>query len=271
MFLRQILTFVLLGCFGIVVSAQEPPPAADRKVPERVDLPRDEVPDLPNADKERQRARAEFIEARRAFNELVTATLTSEEMTREVQDISLRLSLRKAENRLDEVRLRLLEVEQAGRADTDEADRLRQREASLTVEVQSLRNPDPRTQQAGVATAAGPVLAGTLRKRWSEETEYLADVLDNAELRNSTRRLRRLMALANLVGGLRELRQQERDNVEIDVIIPASGTKPQQQAPGAEKSDDSKPATDKSSTEKPAAETDDSLGEPTTVPPSDQQ
>lgn len=195
---------------------------------------------------ERERARAEFIEARRAFSELLISTLTSDELIQQAGELSHRVRLKRETERLAEVTSRLREVERAGLGASDEAERLRTRAASLEEEVTRLQktDPDPLGGESGKITAR--VVAGQLNNKMAEETAYLADVLEIEELRERSRRLRQLVTVARITGALRNLRQEPTpSDTTPSRIVPAGAEAP---------AEDVQPAGG-------------SLGEGTSVPP----
>lgn len=242
MILSRMLPFAALILVAAVARGDQPEPVTAPKAggPERADVPREEITPA-----DRGRARAEFVSARKEFAEMLVAGLTSEALAEEAREVSARFRLRRAGDRLAEVRNRLDEVKEAGRAETEEAERLRERQKALEVEIDVLRSPEAEASSGETGKLAAQLVAERLRTAMAEETEYLADVLDTGELRERTRRLRRLMALARIVGGLAALREEPADGE--GPVVPAGGT--------AE--------TKESGAEPPEG----SLGEETTEPP----
>ena len=108
--------------------------------------------------------------------------------------------------------------------------------------VDRLSGPDAVPAAENTAGMATKALAARFQASMADETAYLADVLDNDELRERTRRTRRLIAVSQFADGLRALRQERDRDVrpaaaprdEPRNVVPAGGT-----APADEPGDDS--------------------------------
>lgn len=228
-------SFAGFALLTAVVCGAPPEPIEAPTPPERsAATPADADAD---PDRERELARAEFIEARQAFANLLASVLSSEELVDRAGNLSVRIQLRRAEERLNKVEARLEEVESVGRADSDEARRLRERAVAAQKEVDRLSSPAAVPEAEDTAGMAVKALVGRFQASMAEETAYLADVLDNSELQKQTRRLRRLVAASQFLGGLRAMRQnREQDDSrepstrdeksigEKPVVVPAGGT-----------------------------------------------
>ncbi|MGC1273200.1 MAG: hypothetical protein WBC44_05795 [Planctomycetaceae bacterium] len=210
MLLRRFSSFAGLA-IATASAAGAPPEPVEAPAPSASErnaaVPADVAAD---PDQERGLARAEFIDARQAFTNLLGSALSSEELADRAGNLSVRIQLRKAEERLREVETRIEEVESAGRADSDEARRLKERVVASQKEVTRLSDPAAVPEAENTAGLAAQALASRFQTSMAEETAYLADVLDIDELRERTRRYRRLAAVSQFVGGLRAMRQDRR-------------------------------------------------------------
>lgn len=176
---------------------------------------------------ERERARTEFIQARQAFSEMLISALTSDELIERAGEFTQQVRLEHATERLSEVKIRLRNVEQMGLERSDEAERLRARATALKEEVTLLRNENPGPLGGETGKMTAKVVAGRLHNDMSEETEYLADVLDIHELRERSRRLRRLVTVARITGAIKQLRSEPKTVDDVPPrIIPAGGEAP---------------------------------------------
>ncbi|HEX6986403.1 MAG TPA: hypothetical protein VF170_13555 [Planctomycetaceae bacterium] len=264
MTLSRIFPFAILVLAASVASGQERVPGArpGKAAPERVDIDRKAAaPEKEVTPEERERAREAFIAARQDFTEMLATALTSAELAEEAREISASVRLRRAEDRLGEVRERLEDAEEAGRGETDEARRLRERAGALEVEVDVLRRPETARDEGEAARQTAQAIAARFRTAMAEETEYLADVLDVGELRERTRRLRRLTTVARLVGGgVQALRQERAGDEEAGKVVPAGGTAEPRREPGRSE-------TRRGDAAEAGTADDGSLGEGTTAPP----
>lgn len=259
MLLPRISTSVGLALLTTTVAGAPPQPVAARvpvEAPTPIDSERTATISA-RVDRERELARAEFIEAREAFTKLLESALSSEELVDRAGRITVNLQLRKAEERLAEVETRLAEVEAAGRTASDEHRQLREREVAVQAEITRLRGPEAVPKAEDTAAVATQALANRFRTSMGEETAYLADVLDNDELHQRARRMRRIVAASELIGGLRALRENPDDSPKPDAPEP-DGPKPGPRGQDAES---------EKSRIVPAGGTDDSLGGASETPP----
>lgn len=236
----------VLVLLGLAATCAGQDPLAD--VPQETSGPRQAARPVGPEDREWERARAEFVEARNEFAAATAAALTSEEMARFVRGLSVRVRLRWAEEDLAEVRASQRAAEASGQGGTERAGRLAEQAAVLEVEVERLRRPDAAAEAQAVA--AGMPDRETIR-RWveremAEETARLADTLDTRELEKRTRRLHTLAGLARLADGLRRRRGEPVpvEHEQAPAVLPAAGAAEPEAAPEEE-----------------------SLGPATTVPP----
>lgn len=242
---------VVVGAAWAVATAQSPEP-----VPQAPAVTNDDAASaaLSDRDAEREALRAEFIEARSQFARVTADALTSDELKNWVRGISQRVRLRRTEEDLWEVRAALDHLNRSGRADADRAERLAQREAELSREVERLQAPDGVTPAGGVAMPDQATVRNWIEREMAEETNHLADTLSDRDLVRRTRRLHRLATLAQFARRFQEQRQgPQAVSPHAGEIVPAGGV----EAPSG------------SETRRGKVENADAseLGEPTAVPP----
>jgi hypothetical protein len=177
-------------------------------------------------DEVRERARAEFVEAREKFAQVTADALTSEELARWVRGLSVRVRLEWAHEDLLETQASLRAAEASGQAGIEQAKRLAEQAAALQAEVERLRQP----QAAEGQPAAGIPDRETIR-RWviremTEETDRLAVTLDAREFDQRTKRLHRLVAIARIAERFRGSRRdpERSENEGSPAVVPAAGT-----------------------------------------------
>ena len=190
----------LIASLAAVSSAYErgAVEAAKPRMPDRLTAAQEH-----DAVQERLRARREFIAAREEFADALASLMTTEQLAARVRELSVENQLDLAQERLNQVRRRLREVEAAGRGDSDEARRLKERAAKLETEVASRESflvGFVREQDEAIVTK---VIVGQLQKEMAAETEYLADVLETSELSHQATQLRQIAKFGQLATGLK--------------------------------------------------------------------
>jgi predicted nuclease with TOPRIM domain len=157
---------------------------------------------------DREQARRDFIAARKEFADGLAAVMTTEQLAARARELSVEIQMERAQERFDQVRRRLSDLEREGRIHSDEAQRLKQRATRLEAEVVSLRkllDGSVREQDDAIVTK---VIVGQFQKEMAEETEYLADVLDSSELSKQSVQLRQMAKLGQFATGLKMLEDE---------------------------------------------------------------
>ena len=197
---------------------------------------------------EREALQADFVSARREFARVTAEALTSDELRNWVRGISQRVRLRRTEEDLWEVREAIDRLNRSGRVEAERAQRLAQREAELSREVERLRAPGAAAPGAGVAMPDQATVRSWVEREMAEETNHLADTLSDRELVRRTRRIHRLATLARFARTIQQDRRGPQNvGSEAPEVVPAGGV--ETTAGKIENADFSE------------------LGKPTTVPP----